>query len=303
LTLVDSTTVPAEPYTAIEVVTETSTSTSTAPQETETFSTTSTLYETVQTVVVEISTTTIVSEDVITLATTSTIPAPAGFTPIGTGNPLAKRTGRSKRQEPGATVTFHDVIICTSTTISTSTSVETATSTTTVTDEPLTTTSTSTTTVQTITVVLPAPASTTITSFDTSTLTETSTSTSVETTSVTTTSTIYDPVETFYAACGPDNTVSEYNGQFVWSLDWQFDDVNRGPSFSANSAYECCVACITSEGCAASLWDEFPATCNSWTPTDAQCQIERELIGFSVDPSLSGWTISNGLCGKFGFRE
>jgi hypothetical protein len=109
-------------------------------------------------------------------------------------------------------------------------------------------------------------------------------------------------VETFYAACAPDNVVSQYNGGYIYSLGWSFDDVSYGPEPQVNDAYECCVACITSDNCAFSMYDQFPNRCTTWTPADNVCNPSRQLSDFDVDGGVSGWSISNGGCGKFGLR-
>ena len=79
---------------------------------------------------------------------------------------------------------------------------------------------------------------------------QTTTATSVTTTTSTVTS--EQPQATFYAACGNDNLVSSVDGFGIDTIS----DFSNGLSFvAANSAYDCCVACVLNSNCAGTIFD------------------------------------------------
>ncbi|KAI0380150.1 hypothetical protein F5Y04DRAFT_258392 [Hypomontagnella monticulosa] len=241
-------------------------STSTLLQVTDTFFSTSTVFSTsVDTsITTEISTS--VETSVSTVAPpTTTVPAPAGFTPIKSAN--GGVVARSVRRLAGRTITsdcpattpvlnegdvqtYATAVAC-GTTI-TSTVVETPSTTTTVetiTADPTTITETSVSTITSVTTEVPTPADYTSTIISTSVISTTTVipTTSV-TTSTTTTTTTVGPTPTVYAQCLANNLATTINRQRINFFSATKTLVDRG---KVAAAADCCNVCMNADHCGA----------------------------------------------------
>ncbi|OAG12455.1 uncharacterized protein CC84DRAFT_123378 [Paraphaeosphaeria sporulosa] len=274
------------PATTTKVILQTSTSTSTLAQDTSVFSTTE-------------------------APATSTIPAPAGFTPVKSvfpGGSTPKRSLEQRKQsdnrKPNVQANWREIKKCTATKYRTVYETKRKTRTSTVWRPVSTVVRKSTSTVTTVTSVLPTPASSTITILTTSTIP--STSTSATTTTVTSTSTTTElsgPTPTFYAACADDNILSNVNGQYV-------DTLYYGPPGGSamlgqfRTAYECCVACLNTPNCRGAGWISSSVCIGSTSGTGA-ATCDGSVIGASFGATSTnnvGWTVSNSGCGQWGRR-
>ncbi|KAI0968319.1 hypothetical protein F4678DRAFT_464389 [Xylaria arbuscula] len=302
-------TVRASPVTTTVSTTSSFTDTTTGAADTDiaTITVTSTTVVT-QTDIQTVATTSISSiTNVVT--TTSTVPAPAGFTPVAqqagyvpknkrATDTIVERTGL--RLGKGAKAVFPECVECTKTVIST------ATKTATVTGKPTTTTLSATTTSTIISVVSQTTTSTVfpphVTSTVTSTASTTSTTTtiSITTTTATATTTVENTVAAptpYYAACGPNNIVDTANGGTA-IVGFSYGLPGYQSTFT-HDAYSCCVACFASPvPCFAALW---LGECDIITSTTATCAAGVPYGGYyNTDPSdqsNDGFVVINGPCG------
>ena len=301
-------TLQPKPATTTEVTIQTSTSTSTLAQDTSVFSTTSILYTTSTFTSTSTDTDTRTATATVTVAPgTSTIPAPAGFTPIksvfpGANTPSKRSPEQRKQKQPaGPEVHVHDIKKCTSTKYNTVYSTKYRTSTSTAWRPRSTVTRKSTSTMTTVTSVLPTPASSTITVLSTSTISSTSIKGTVTTVTFTSTTTeLTGPTPTFYAACADDNILTQVNGQYVSALYYAppMGSENLG-TFA--TAYECCVACAKKEGCMGAGW--IASSICIGAKMEGTC--DGSAIGgqFGAFAGTNpGWAVSNGACGQWGRR-
>lgn len=286
---------------------KTSTETKTLPPQTSVFSTTSTFFATT-TATESITQTDTVTESFTTdvAPPTSTVAAPAGMTPIRSVYPnSAKRAPEDnvlkvRQLENRGYVAYHPSDLkCTTTRYKTVTQkTKTHYKTTTSTAKRQTITKKRTSIITSTESVLPSPVSQTETFSTTSTITETSTSTALETTTTSTTTTqTVGPTPTFYAACGPDNILSQYNGNTVDTL-LLADPLGSATLLpNTNSAYDCCVACLQTSGCAGSGYT--PGICFGLT-ADVQCNGGLSSGTFVARGSSGGgFQVSNSGCGQW----
>lgn len=303
--------------TSTVLVTVTATSTSTALAIADVFSTTSTAYETLQTTV-SITSQVIVGETTtITVPATTNVATPLGFVPIQATSTVvkAKRVPENhssnnakqqsttpkkasancfKSQPYAAAVTcaaiqqirYTQVVI----------EIE-PTSTTTL--LPITTTVSSTTTSTSTLTVLAAKISTTLSFSTTVSVTLTIQTTIAVTTSsdtyVTATSTT-----TSYDACATSNILGPTVIGGYHLYDNYFTDTSASVlSPTANSAYACCVACVTTTNCQYSAYATSYGICNIIVGTT--CPAGQPLDGYfykTVGANEFEATYSNGLCGS-----
>ncbi|KAJ9663870.1 hypothetical protein H2198_000630 [Neophaeococcomyces mojaviensis] len=220
------------------------------------------------------------------LVATTTVSAPAGFTPIasslpGTGlkkreisvrsergqskrggfagpNPIKSgnswsasgnisQLGRNPRQ--GGAPGYPNGVQCTITVYTTSVVTSTRTIQTTLTASTPTVVTTSTVSATTTSTILPGTVTSTATS--TSTITSVSTSTNIVTASITVTSTVSvtTSTTTVYAACASNNVVGSYQGGGLVGWGFTTQNFNAGLStYNADSPVDCCVLAATNSG-------------------------------------------------------
>jgi len=219
--------------------------------------------------------------------------------------------------------------------IVTTTKVSTATTTTTITAAPPPPSSTTITfTTSTTTTIVPIDASTTITTTDTTSSTSTTSTTTTTTTQTTTTVTLTIPTATFYAACDPSTNQLEYVGgvpiigKWAKSLDLSpsfepvyplvpfsrpvklklsirsqtnvmyagFGTNNALNQVTSDSAYDCCVACITSSSCGADAF--FSPNVCFLVSDDGDCDPKQQVLDFITESGAPGGDfVSSGNCG------
>ncbi|MCJ1354101.1 MAG: hypothetical protein MMC33_004088 [Icmadophila ericetorum] len=155
-----------------------------------------------------------------------------------------------------------------------------------------------------------APTITTETTTDSTFVVTTTDSTSMFTTTdatvtvlETTTATYTPPAATYYEACAPENLIGSYNGIGITVAIPKFS--SSTPPYT--SAYDCCVACLLTPGCAAT---------SSYGPYDVcylfndggTCATNNVVGTFYTDPSIEpggGYILSNSMCGfiQYGGEE
>ncbi|PPJ53598.1 hypothetical protein CBER1_00440 [Cercospora berteroae] len=163
---------------------------------------------------------------------------------------------------------------------------------------------TSTSTKTSTTITRPPVASTTITISTTSTLSTTFSESSTTTTFITSISTIYQPQPTYYAACGPSNTISYVDNTRIANI--AAINPENGFSFGsgATGAYECCVQCILSGTCGASTWHPAAGVCYFFPfGTSGTCSATEEVGTFAKGSGSAtvGFVVSNSNCGEIEF--
>lgn len=142
---------------------------------------------------------------------------------------------------------------------------------------------------------VPVDASITLTIFSTSSIYTIIPSTTITTQTVTATLTQFiGATPTAYAACAPNNIITTYNGASIDQGDFRYGVLS---SFTAASAYDCCVACQTAAGgCGGSLY--LDGSCNLSTDTgvcDGSLVAAYFMAGTGDFPGIS---LSNGPCGQ-----
>ncbi|KAI4920163.1 hypothetical protein J4E90_002303 [Alternaria incomplexa] len=315
ITSTPSTTVTPAPITDTVTGVVTATQTTTALQitdtVTDTFVSTITAVEETTTII----TSSVISTVVSTAISTTTIPAPAGFTPVQSTipnsmkrrkssqfekkDPVAERARGTKDWVRGGSKRYPVNVYCGGivAVITTKTSTVTAKKTSTITaPTPTFTNSVTSTATATITDFL---ADAVVTNTVTSVTEVTSTSTVSVFTTVTSTTTIVAevPGPTIYAACSTNNIVSTSNGRKITN-----GNVGPGATFSSASAptaYDCCVACITSLACGASIFYSQGCLLSTYENGRTCSQNDVAFNGvfdpqFDFDPLF----VSNGNCGK-----
>ena len=98
------------------------------------------------------------------------------------------------------------------------------------------------------------------------------------------------PDATYYAACGPSNQQSTVNGATIVG-GYYFGGLNQ---ISANSAYDCCVACLNDSTCGAVAYQT--GTCYEFT-TAGTCSQSNAVLQV-VTGSGDAFTVSNSYCGS-----
>jgi hypothetical protein len=106
------------------------------------------------------------------------------------------------------------------------------------------------------------------------------------------------PTPISYAACGPDNILTSYNGRHIKHIAF----LETGFIFlgKQSSAYDCCVVCLNTPNCASSVW--FYPNCVGAKPPGA-CNaslVSGEFTLYSHDES--DLALSNGKCGQWKIR-
>ncbi|KAI4183786.1 MAG: hypothetical protein L6R41_005200 [Letrouitia leprolyta] len=267
----------------------------------------------------------------ITSVATSTVPTPAGFTPLASepGYVPKKRSAeavtapaiRGRRIEERATVKtpvcpqvgkpgsfsqYPQSVVCGALIVAktTSTKVYTATKTATTTLPAATTTVISTVTETEISTSAAAPASTTITITQaapdaTETATSTSTSTSTQTV------TIVQASSTVYAACSSNNVINHANGNQGIFQVYYTGGSNAPPTtneIAISDPVACCEQCQKTSGCTG--FAQYPGEARCFVFTQGQCvpssnlgQLFGSSAGFAPG---DGYTIGNGQCGQIG---
>ncbi|RGP71621.1 hypothetical protein FLONG3_7056 [Fusarium longipes] len=244
--------------------------------------------------------------------TTSTIQAPAGFTPAKAFDwrPKIKARGSSKKRAASdllldglqSNPEYVQRVDCTKMVPTTSVKVTTVTvKGTRVTASPKIKTNVVTTSTTTIETQYPPKVTETSTEYTTSTVTEyddrTETGTATET--VTVESVI--PVD-YYEACGDNNLLRTANGgNKISSLSFKF--TSRVTSSSGlKNAYECCVLCQQTASCMFSNW-RANAVCAMYLPLAPDfCSNGQQVVAtyFTSTTTANDWVLSNGKCGKVG---
>ncbi|KAI1804183.1 hypothetical protein F4811DRAFT_571508 [Daldinia bambusicola] len=280
-------------------------------QVTDTYTTTTTEYTTSTNFETTTDTATDTTTSTISVpATTTTIAAPVGFTPIKTALPnvvartvrrvLAGRTVTSGCPVPtpisnaGDVQTYASVVACGINIQTTSTSTASILITVQTLTAPATTfTVTTTSTVTTVTTEVPTPAKTTITTATTETLQTTSyvpTTTTVTATKSTTLT--VGPTPTAYAQCATNNMASKVNHQNINYL--YGNTVDHG---KVSSATDCCILCATSANCGGF---GFTSTGKCYTAKNSGvCRGGNRAASFGSNPGISGaMVVGSGACGK-----
>ncbi|KAL5415477.1 hypothetical protein PMIN04_008547 [Paraphaeosphaeria minitans] len=330
--IVPKTTKTPSPNTSTVIQDVTTTVTSTAPQETDTFHTTVTIDTTTTSLFSETFVSTNFAQTTITTGDgTSTVTTNAGQTPVQSvsGNPPSRKRGsgharriaapvvtdaaasletrKSKqvlcaiqdhkpyipRKYPAAVACTKNIKVITTKTLS-FTWLRTATKT--APSPTITTTSIRSHTVT--TVVTPVRASTTITEFTTNTFSTSSTTTYTSTTATTTSITVaVIPTATAYPGCSQDNFISSRNGRGI-QVVYQSDSNSYAQTLtqSTPSALECCHACFDRPDCGGTAF--YGGYCFLFIATT--CQPTSVLGKYSApdDFDSPGYVVSNGNCGR-----
>ncbi|KAF9696055.1 hypothetical protein EKO04_006040 [Ascochyta lentis] len=309
------------PATSTQTVSSTTTirSTTTLPVETDTVTETSSVTSTDLTTVTTTTISTALTTFTVSSTDTTTIAATPGFVPVETSIPgtMKRRTADSaadnaleERQTQGRTqigvkngklvcnpAVYPQSVKCAGlvAVITTSVRTKTASKTRVVTAPTPIVTSTTIFTTSTTVTETPARASTTTTVTTTISTSSTTSVTETSVTTVTATATFVAPQATQYAACADDNIITTIDGQGISSA---YVNNNIGQSFvSAGSAYECCVACINTAGCAAAAYFNDGNTCDLISVLDGTCSQSSKAV-FISGGSAASFAFSNGNCGS-----
>jgi hypothetical protein len=136
-------------------------------------------------------------------------------------------------------------------------------------------------------------------------VTSTVTASSTTTTTLTTTSTVFAPVATFYAACDTDNIVSTINGKIIANFH-KLNGVENSFYYAQRvvTAYDCCVACIQSDTCGATLfydtYTNIPLKQCFFIGNGGTCSGSMPFAELVVDSnSPAAFIASNGNCGRY----
>ncbi|KAJ5138170.1 uncharacterized protein N7443_009548 [Penicillium atrosanguineum] len=249
-----------------------------------------------------------------TSTTTSTIATSDGFTPIADTIPTPFASRRSLLDEDDCSegpwiddyqypleVECHEKIIFKTTSTSTVTGVPITTTVAT----PITT-ATEISTISTTSFVVPGDLSTTLSYSTTSTLTMT-TYVPGETTTVTSTTTALAAVATATVvdSCAANNIAgapvsSEFGsfaGQYINEINFITVPGYKVTTASSDSAYDCCVSCIETSGCAFSWFvdESSQSYCYLVMTTTCSTTSTYGTAGFNSNPN--NWQLSNGNCG------
>ncbi|KAJ8113862.1 hypothetical protein OPT61_g4119 [Boeremia exigua] len=221
---------------------------------------------------------------VITVTPTTTVPAPAGFIPVRTSLPGALKRREAQLENRGSQLTAtvkNGKLVCSPPVYPNSVECKGL-----------------------VAVI------TTLTITKTSRTTSTAFANAQVYTSTTTiiaTNTVQAPQETFYAACGPDNLATSYNGSpinFARKVAGG-NDVGFSQIFNADG-YTCCVNCLMTPGCFGAArvtnGDCFTfilANTGQCSQSDAGNQLKVGAGGLADDAVV----VSNGPCGAFSIVE
>ncbi|KAF6836787.1 hypothetical protein CMUS01_05267 [Colletotrichum musicola] len=124
------------------------------------------------------------------------------------------------------------------------------------------------------------------------------TATTTTTETVTNTNLVVDPTFTAYRACQRDNLVSQVRGGFPIveaASNWQTLRERR----QTNSAYDCCVACQTTNSCQGSLYSSGTCFLFKGDAFDLTCPSPGFLRYSRFSFAGRGFTASNGQCGSW----
>ena len=123
--------------------------------------------------------------------------------------------------------------------------------------------------------------------------------------------TVQQPAATFYAACATDNLVSEItdsaigeNGNLTLAnvAIVNSDHVLAQTVLTANSAYDCCVQCITNDDCGAGYFrTDGSNTCVFANPQPGDCDptsMNVNTLTFMDQQPVSVVTVFDGNCGQ-----
>ncbi|KAJ5306913.1 hypothetical protein PENANT_c003G07906 [Penicillium antarcticum] len=310
-------TLTVTPAVSIETITdyETTTLLSTADVITDTFSTTSTEYDTATlTLTPALITATVFATVSSTSTVTSTVATSAGFTPIADtiATPTVYKRSLEQEEEEQCSpwlddyeypqkVVCHEKRVIKTTTVSTVTAAPA-----TITAATPFTTVTVTNTITSNSVVLPSDVSTTLSYSTTSTITETSTAVA-ETDTVTSTSTILAGVTTTaaYAACATNNIAGSplssdfgsYAGYYISSLTFSHVPGESLSVGNTDSPYDCCVSCIEASNCAMSYYWSSGSVKYCYKIATSVCSTSSTYGTANLQSSYSGTQLSNGNCG------
>jgi hypothetical protein len=150
---------------------------------------------------------------------------------------------------------------------------------------PATVIATSTAVLTSTSTVVPPDVSTTLSFSTTIPVTVTSTFQASTTTTTTTTLTVTSTTITGYDACATNNLLGpSYNGDII---DNEYSSANGYALLSATTAYDCCVACITSDTCAGTAFQTDGNLC--FQNTALTCTNGQQNVGyFTYEPSGQG---------------
>lgn len=102
---------------------------------------------------------------------------------------------------------------------------------------------------------------------------------------------VFVPDATYYAACGPSNQQSTFNGAPITNGYY-----NYGISqIAANSAYDCCVACLNDPTCGVTAYQD--GTCTELA-NGGTCSQSNAVLQVYNDNSGALFTVSNSYCGS-----
>ena len=98
------------------------------------------------------------------------------------------------------------------------------------------------------------------------------------------------PDATYYAACGPSNQQSTVNGATITGGYYNYGMT----SYAANSAYDCCVACLNDATCGVVAFGD--GACYAFTNggTCSQSIADLQVTTGAGD----AFTVSNSYCGS-----
>ena len=98
------------------------------------------------------------------------------------------------------------------------------------------------------------------------------------------------PDATYYAACGPSNQQSTVNGATIVGGYYNYGMT----SYSANSPYDCCVACLNDATCGVVAFGD--GACYAFTNGETCSQSTAVLQ--VVTGTGDSFTVSNSYCGS-----
>ncbi|KAH6606917.1 hypothetical protein Trco_006070 [Trichoderma cornu-damae] len=146
--------------------------------------------------------------------------------------------------------------------------------------------------------VWPGDVTSTVTASTSTVITSSTDSTTTATTTTTSTVSAVAPLQTFQAACGPDNLITTANGGNGIAGVSTRQPGNFVPVSGITSPYECCVACFNTAACRGSL-TFGPSACYLLVGADGVCHANQfnGMDQFQTQAGASGTTVSNGPCG------
>ncbi|KAI4100634.1 MAG: hypothetical protein L6R37_005346 [Teloschistes peruensis] len=161
-------------------------------------------------------------------------------------------------------------------------------------------------TVTSTSIIIPPGVTSTVTQSTTSTTTSTTTTTASSAVLISSTETVTQvSTTTSYAACATNNLLgpSLDNGKTVFGPYGYPDQASQQILDNSNSAYDCCVRCITTSNCYVSSYAVGDNVCSNVIAGPGEVcdpnQVAARIFENGDPPQSYSPTLSNGYCGQF----